>query len=349
MKRTTIEDVAKRAGVGKVTVSYVLNGHAKVARISEGTQKRVRDAADALRYRPNALARMLSKGRTDVLAVVFQRGSFFAGWSGFTAETMRGVSCAAVELGYDLMLHTRDLPPAAEADALADGRIDGALVLRDADDPLLDDLVHRDLPCVRFFSRGRGDGPFVDADNRDGGRLATAHLVGLGHRRIAMVCGPEGSDASNDRLAGYREALVDAERTVSIPSALSDIEPLRRLMAAPDRPTAIFCWSDEVALAALAMLRSLGLRVPEDVSLVGFDSLAACEHAAPPLTSVRQPVFEMAAEATRLLAALVRGETPARRQILTPLSLDVRRSTAPPPSPLNPRPSHRSDHHDPKI
>ena len=331
MKRTTIEDVAKRAGVGKVTVSYVLNGHAKATRISEGTQQRVRDAAESLQYRPNALARMLSQGRTDVLAVVFQRGSFFAGWYGFTAEVMRGVSSAAVELGYDLMLHTRDLPPAAEADALADGRIDGALVLRDAGDPLVDDLARRSLPCVGFFSRGNGDGPFVDADNRSGGRLATEHLLGLGHRRIAMVRGPERSDASNDRYAGYGDALSREESVVSIPCALSDFEPLRRAMTAPDRPTAIFCWSDEVAIGVLSLLREMGLRVPEDVSLVGFDSLSACEHTAPPLTSVRQPVFEMAAEATRLLAALVRGETPERRKILVPLSRDVRRSTAPPP------------------
>ena len=339
MKRTTIEDVARKAGVGKVTVSYVLNGHSKVARISEGTQQRVREAADALSYRPNALARMLSNGRTDLLAVVFQRGNLFAGWSGFTAEVMRGVSTGAVELGYDLMLHTRDLERGAEADALADGRIDGALVLRDEGDPLVLDLAHRSLPCVRFFSRGEGDAPFVDADNYSGGRMATRHLLELGHRRIGMVRGPQRSNSSNDRYVGHRDALegagvgVGPERVVSVPSATSDLEPLRRLMLAPDRPTALFCWSDEVALAALPMLREMGLRVPEDVSLVGFDSLAASERSVPALTSVRQPIFEMACQATRLLAALVRGEPVAQRQILVPLSLDVRRSTAPPSSP----------------
>ena len=336
MKRTTIEDVAKKAGVGKVTVSYVLNGHAKVARISEETQNRVKAAASELSYRPNALARMLSQGRTDGLAVVFQRGHFFAGWSGFTAEVMRGVSTAAVELGYDLMLHTRDLAPEAEADALADGRIDGALVLRDEGDPLVAQLATRGLPCVQFFSRGHGDAPFVDADNYSGGRLATRHLLDLGHRRVAMVRGPQRSHSSNDRYVGYRDALESAgvgvapERVVSIPSSQSDFEPLRRLMDAPDRPTALFCWSDEVAFAAMAMLRELGLRVPEDVSIVGFDSLASCDQSAPTLTSVRQPIFEMAAQATRLLAALVREEPMATRQILVPLSLDVRRSTAPP-------------------
>lgn len=340
MKRTTIEDVARKAGVGKVTVSYVLNGHAKVARISEETQNRVKAAAHELSYRPNALARMLSTKRTDLLAVVFQRGHFFAGWSGFTADVMRGVSTAAVELGYDLMLHTRDLDSDREADALADGRIDGALVLRDEGDPLVAALGERELPCVQFFSRGQGDAPFVDADNYSGGRLATRHLLDLGHRRVAMVRGPQRSHSSNDRYVGYRDALEGAgvgvapERIVSMPSAESDIEPVRRLMQAADRPTALFCWSDEVALALLPMLTGMGLRVPEDVSLVGFDSLAVCERSAPPLTSVRQPIVEMATQATRLLAALVREEPIAQRQILVPLSLDVRRSTAPPSSSL---------------
>ena len=336
MKRTTIEDVARKAGVGKVTVSYVLNGHSAVARISEGTQQRVKAAADELRYRPNALARMLSTKRTDLLAVVFQRGNHFTGWSGFTSEVMRGVTTAAVEMGYDLMLHTRDMEPAAEADALADGRIDGALLLRDEGDPLMAGLAQRDLPCVQFFSRAAGDAPFVDADNYSGGRLATRHLVEQGHRRIAMVRGPQRSSSSNDRYVGYRDALegagigVGPERVVSVPSGESDLEPLRRLMLAPDRPTAIAFWSDEVALAAMPLLREMGLRIPEDVSLVGFDSLSACDRAVPALTSVRQPIFEMAARATRLLGALAAKEPVAQRQILVPLSLDLRRSTAPP-------------------
>lgn len=336
MKRTTIEDVARKAGVGKVTVSYVLNGHSAVARISESTQKRVREAADELQYRPNALARMLSTKRTDILAVVFQRGSHFSGWSGFSSEVMRGVTTAANELGYDLMLHTRDLEPEAEADALSNGRIDGALLLRDEGDPLMAALTSRHLPCVQFFSRAAGDLPFVDADNYSGGRLAARHLLELGHRRIAMVRGSLRSNSSNDRYAGYRDALENAavgvapERVLTVTSPLSDLEPFRRLMAAPDRPTAVFCWSDEIALALLPVLRDLGLRVPEDVSLVGFDSLAACDQAVPTLTSVRQPIFDMAAQATRLLGALVCKELIGPHQILVPLSLDLRRSTAAP-------------------
>lgn len=337
MKRTTIQDVAERAGVGKVTVSYVLNGHSATARISEETQRRVRAAADELNYRPNALARMLATKRTDLLAVVLQRGHFFTHWSPFTAEVMRGVSTAAVELGFDLMLHTKSVEPDCEADVLSDGRIDGALVLRDEDDPLVAHLAERDLPCVLFFTRGQGNNiAYVDSDNFSGGRMATRHLIELGHRRIGMVRGPLRSSSSNDRYNGYRDALENAgigvapERVVSVPSSGSDIEPFRRLMQSPDRPSAVFVWSDDVAFACLTVLRDLGLRVPEDVSIVGFDSLTACDQSVPPLTSVRQPIFEMAVEATRLVAALTYKADVPRRHILFPLSLDIRRSTAPP-------------------
>src|SRR5436190_17091284 len=115
-RRVTIVDVAKKAGVGKGTVSYVLNGQSRLARISHETEKKVILAADELNYKPNALARMLVKRRTDILAVVFQRGYFFTSWSSFTAEVMRGISTAAVELDYDLMLHTKDVSMEREAE-----------------------------------------------------------------------------------------------------------------------------------------------------------------------------------------------------------------------------------------
>ncbi len=335
-KRATIRDVANLAGVGKVTVSYVLNGQSKQARISSETEKRVLKAATELNYRPNVLARMLATQRTDMIAVVFQRGSIFTGWSPFTAEVMRGVSTAAVELGYDLMLHTKDTVHEDEAGILANGRIDGALVLRDEDDLLINELTELGFPAVRFFSRGiNGDQPYVDADNYSGGRLATHHLIELGHQRIAMIRGTQGVTSSNDRFSGYRDAIEGAGQTVdpsyvlTIPSTIADWEPLRGLMKSAKRPTALFVWSDDVALAAYSILRELGLRIPEDVSVVGFDSLDACNLAVPPLTSVRQPVFEMAQEATRLVVDLIQGNPASRSQILFPLLLDVRGSTAP--------------------
>lgn len=336
MSRTTIIDVAKRANVSKVTVSYVLNGLSVKGRISPETAERVMAAAKDLGYRPNANARALVTKRSNILAVVFQRGDYFSTWSGFTSEVMQGVSAGAVEQGYDLMLHTKEVPINAEANALCDGRVDGALVLRDEGDPVLEGLLQHNFPCVQFFTRSELDGaPYVDADNYAGGRLATKHLLDLGHRRIGVIRGSLRSTSSSDRFSGYRDAMesvglrVDPESVLMI-SPPEDMEPLRLLMAAPNPPTAFFVWSDEVAFACLDLFKELGLSVPHDVSLVGFNSLEACNRCSPPLTSVRQPIFDMAVEATRLLVALIQGTPAPRRQILFPLMLDVRESTAHP-------------------
>lgn len=331
-KRPTIRDVAELAGVGKVTVSYVLNGQSKTARISEATERKVLDAALSLQYRPNAVARMLATQRSDVLGVVFQRGSFFTTWSPFTSEVMRGVSAAAVELGYDLMLHTKEASEDREADILADGRIDGVLFLRDEGDEVVRGLAERGLPCVSFFCRASDLSlPYVDSDNASGAKAAVQHLIGLGHQRIAMLRGPLRSTNASHRVDGYCDAMAEAGLHPRPDWMVSDLDCLYVLMKRPVRPTAIFVWADDVAFQVLTMLRDLGLRCPEDVSVIGFDSVPACEQSVPPLTSVRQPIFEMASTATRLLVSLIRGESPERSQILFPLVLDVRGSTAPCP------------------
>lgn len=330
MKRPTIRDVAELAGVGKVTVSYVLNGQSRSARISESTEQKVLEAALALNYRPNALARMLVTKRTDILAVVFQRGSFFTTGSSFTSEVMRGVSAAAVELGYDLLLHTKECAPDEEANVLSDGRVDGALVLRDEGDEVVKTLASRGFPCVSFFCRAvEADVPFVDSDNKAGARMVVEHLVALGHQRIAMLRGPLRSTNATHRVDGYWGAMEDAGLSPRPDWVVSELDDLLALMRRPLRPTAVFVWSDDMAFQVLTMLRDVGLRVPEDVSVVGFDSVQACSQSVPPLTSVRQPVFDMAATATRLLISQIRGVTPAQTQILFPLVLDVRGSTGP--------------------
>lgn len=337
MKRTTLEDVAKLAGVGKVTVSYVLNGRATEARISKDTSKRVLAAARELDYRPNALARMLLSKKTDTVAVVFQYADYFRATSTFTSEVMRGVCDGCVAAGIDVLLHTkRQMDPESEANALTDGRVDGALVLRDAHDPAIDLVLTRKLPVVLFFSRSDDPlVPFVDLDNFMGGKIAVNHLLELGHKQIGMVRGSLGSIASNDRHSGYRHALeargIPYDPTYVVPGVLENAspEPLIQLVRRHDRPTALFVWSDDDAFICLRILSDLGLRVPQDLSIVGFDSSKACEQSSPPLTSVRQPVTEMARRATQVLVELVNGATQRdRMRVVYPPSLDVRGSTA---------------------
>ena len=335
-QRNTLDDVARLAGVGKVTVSYVLNGRATQARISPQTSERVMAAARELDYRPNALARMLLQKRTDTIAVVFQYADYFRSSSSFIADAMRGVCDGCVEAGVDLMLPTTSASDLlAEADALTDGRVDGALVLRDEHDEMMELLIARKFPVVLFFSRSEDPSlPFVDLDNFMGGKLATKHLIDLGHRRIAMIRGSINSVSSNDRYSGYLNALESAGIKANQDFVLGDFaeapQAFRELMNRPDRPTAIFSWSDDDAFARIKQLSEMGLQVPDDVSVVGFDSSAACERISPALTSVSQPIVEMARRATQLLVEVVKGEPlSGPRQIVFSPKLDVRGSTSP--------------------
>ena len=374
-----MREVAERAGVSKATVSYVLNGRDGEMRISDDTRRRILDAVQSLNYHPNSLARSLSTQSTRTIAIVMQYPRLFAGWSGFTNELMHGITDAAVAQDYDVMLHTRTLETAPRSDrtvfgsgasdlgsagssaasagvsgvvasganiesevaSLTDGRADGALLLRDADDPLATRLEACGLPTVMMFSRSTDAALwYVDCDNARGGQVATEHLLALGHRRIAHLAGPARSGPGRERRQGYETALRAAGITprpdwiLETPGPFADLRPVACLFRdangrgrpPQDTPTALFAWSDDVAIQTLRLLRQEGLRVPQDVALVGFDSTQLCEHTDPPLTSVRQPVYEMAALATERLAQRLRGETPPETQTRFAPALMVRGS-----------------------
>ncbi len=335
-KRTTINDVAKAASVGKVTVSYVLNGRAGEVGISRETSQRVLAVARELDYRPNGVARMLARKRTDTVAIVFQHAHYFSEASAFLTEAMHGVCQECIEQELDVLLHTKPTEePSAEADALSDGRVDGVLMLRDDNDPTLAALTDRGTPLVLFFSRANDPRiSYVDCDNFMGGKIAGRHLVELGHQRFGMVIGSPNSIDSADRFHGYRSAIEAAGHTLEprhiarMESPRADIGELIAMMKGPDRPTALFVWSDDVAFECMKAFRDFRIRVPQDVSLVGFDSTSACTLMDPPLTSVRQPVIEMARRAVQILAAMVRDGVATPQQIVFPPHLTVRGSTA---------------------
>lgn len=336
-QRATIMDVARLAGVSKVTVSYVLNGQAASARISEKTRTRVLAAADELGYSPSAIARSMVTKRSETIGVVFQYAQFFASRSDFTKEVMLGISQAVVSEGYDLMLHTKPVLDArSEVAALTDGRVDGVLVLRDYDDEALNQLIERGFPTVLFFTKTeRKNVPFVDSENLDGACQATEHLISLGHTRIGMICGNPRSTSAIDRFRGFKETMerhglkIEDRHILRVPPGI-EIETITTFLRSPDRPSALFCFSDEFAFMVLRVARTLGIKVPADLSVVGFDSLSSCETSNPPLTSVRQPVAEMARTATEMLVKIARKDKPEQLQVLFRTELDVRASTAPP-------------------
>jgi LacI family transcriptional regulator len=343
----TLSDIAERIGVSKVTVSYVLNERPTNVRISDQTRRRILDTAQEMGYHPNALARNLARRCTDTIALVMQSPHVFRGGSGFINDMMHGVMEGANDLNYDLMLHTKVQPDThAEALALSDGRTDGSLLLRDRDDPLASALEARGHPCISIFSSPNlPNSWFVDTDNVLGGQLATQHLLTLGHRRIAYIGGSPHSSAVMQRYEGYRAALEnaglphDTRWQTQVNYAGGDFAPIVALMRLPanERPTALFAWSDDIARRTIAVLREeCGLRVPEDVSVIGFDGTQTIgEHGCTPmLTSVRQPIFEIAKRGVALLAARIRGETVAQKQIALQPTLVVRESCAPPRSGL---------------
>lgn len=345
----TMRDVAQKAGVSKATVSYVLNGRGDTMRIAPETRVRILDAIRELGYHPNALARSLAHKQTHTVAVVMQYPALFSGWSGFTNELMHGVTDAAIAQGYDLMLHTRNPQNhwetgerdgvEREVENLTDGRVDGALLLRDRDDPLAIALQERRFPVVLMFTHSVDPAIwFVDCDNIAGGRMATEHLLQRGHRRIVHLAGPVRSCAGEERQIGYRQALARAgipvnERWIQeIGSPLSDYSAALGLWetAQEQRPTAVFAWSDDVAIQMMRLLRERGIRVPQDVAVIGFDSTALCDHTDPPLTSVRQPVYPMARQALGLLTQKIQDESPAQTQIRVAPEIVVRKSCGSP-------------------
>lgn len=329
-----IRDVALLAGVGVATVSRVLNGRAHVA---EPTRERVLAAIHELGYRPSSVARNLSLGRTRVVGVVVP---FFTSPS--AVERVRGVVDVLSQSPYDLSLFDVEAPDrqrrAFELLGRAD-RADGLLVVSLVPPaPAVELIEHARIPCVivdAFHPRL----PHLVVDDVAGGTMATKHLLDLGHERIAFI-GDKPPDeyrfhSSRDRTIGFERALAAAGLSApegyvreGTPSRHVARSIAAELLTRPDRPTAIFAASDTQALGVLEAARDLGLDVPRDVSVVGFDDVEIASYAG--LTTVRQPLFESGRRGAELLLSALDGQAlPAQRETM-PLELVVRATTGPP-------------------
>jgi DNA-binding LacI/PurR family transcriptional regulator len=330
MRGPTIRDVARRAGVSAATVSRVLNDSPLVL---EPTRERVQAAVDELGYRLNATARNLSIGRAMAIGVVVP---FFTAPS--VIERLRGVVERLASHDYDVVLFSVENPQ-QRADALRDfprhDRVDGLLVISL---PLADaevEVLRRDELPVVLIDVGHPALPHVVIDDVHGGRLATDHLLAKGHRRIGFVGdAPDealGFTSSERRREGFRGALgragiaaEDAPERRGSPGRAAARDEALALLGGEEPPTAVFAASDLQAFGVLAAAESLGLRVPEDVAVIGFDDI---EMAAPMgLTTVRQPLYETGARgADLLMTALAGGSEPVAE--LEELSMVERRTT----------------------
>ena len=317
-KQVTSRDVAHRAGVSRTTVSFVLNNVPGV-KITDDTRQRVLQAARLLGYHPTAAARSLASGKTQRIGLVLGEGQRRLAGDAFIPQFLQGVTASTARRRYLLVLQmAEDVPTRAAYDRLLrEQQVDGLILSGPRlDDPLLPELAAEGFPLILH---GRLEGsatPFVDVENRAGAHQATDHLVGLGHRRIGFVSNaPMFYSGAQERLAGYREAL-EGQGLPLDPSLvrMSDFSPdsgaaaMRELLRLSSPPTAVFAASDVTALGVLGAIHQAGLRVPQDMAVVGFDDIFLAAHAVPPLTTVRVPAYGLGWTAAELLIALIEGD-----------------------------------------
>ena len=327
----TISKIAQAAGVSVPTVSKVLNGRAAVA---PATRAKVEALIDAHQYRRR---RASSSTSTKMIDLVFHELE-----SPWAVEIIRGVERVARQEHLTVVLSEcgADHTPRQEwLDGVLARKPDGViLVFSDLDPSQRRQLEARNIPCVVIDATGEptSEFPAVGSQNWNGGFAATRHLLELGHQRIAVIGGPLRVWCSRARIDGYRAVLENAEIEID-PTLIrhgdfhveSGYEQGLQLLQLPNRPTAIFAGSDLQALGLYRAARELGLRIPEDLSVVGYDDLPVARWIGPPLTTIRQPLIDMADQATRLVLNLARGQHPPSTRIDLATSLVLRASTAP--------------------
>ncbi|GAA2999462.1 LacI family DNA-binding transcriptional regulator [Streptomyces fulvorobeus] len=330
----TLEEVAALAGVGRGTVSRVINN---ASGVKPSTRRAVQRAIDELDYVPNLAARSLAGRRADAVALVMTKTDWRLFGEPFFSEVVQAVGDALTEAGVQLLLTLvrTDAERQRLVEYVRGGRIDGALLMSvRAEDRLPDMLADAGLPTV-LLGRRSGDErvTYVDADNVGGARAAVAHLVGGGRRAIASITGPPEMYVARCRLRGYREALKDAgideDPSLVVQGDFTETSGRRAMAGLLERHPevdAVFAASDSMAAGALTALHAAGRRVPQDVAVVGFDDFELAEQTEPPLTTVRQPMEEIGRTMVRLLLEEMDQPEVAWRHVILRTRLVVRES-----------------------
>ncbi len=328
---TTILQVAKRAGVSPTTVSHVIN---KTRFVSEALTMQVQAAMDELGYRPNALARSLRRGETRTLGLILPDSA-----NPFFAEIGRAVEVEAFQAGYSLVLcNTEDdaLKEQVYTDVLSKKQVDGIIFASTGEQiDAMQKLLNQNLPLVLIDRHLPGiQADEVLIDNRLGGALAAERLVQLGHKELACITGPSHLNPSAERVTGFLAALeTHGIQPATVRMERGDFHPESgyqagvRLLSEPDkRPTAVFCCNDMMAIGLYRAAAELGLRIPDELSVIGFDDIELSCYLIPPLATITQPKSEIGHTAVTWLLERIKDHTlPPRRQVFEP-KLVVRKS-----------------------
>lgn len=327
--KPTVKDVARSAGVSVGTVSRVL---AKNATVNEGIRNRVDQAIEKLGYSPSSLGRSLRLNKSDIIGFVIPDIT-----NPFFADMAKHIEILASAAGYSVLLANTHDDPLAEKTQIQSllGRAPAGIVIAPVSNSLVIERLVKGPVCVTVDRPLTGHS-LVSVDNVEGGRLAAAYLLGLGHRRIGYICGPRTTEVSLQRLRGFSDEIARVSTECGDKVEFTAVEGQfdyksgeemgRRLLSAPAnvRPTAIATANDQQAIGLLRCSRDMGIRVPHDLSIVGFDDIPLASLVLPRLTTIRQPVHEIAEIAIR--AVLVRGAIDG--PILLPPRVVERESTA---------------------
>jgi DNA-binding LacI/PurR family transcriptional regulator len=332
-KRASIKDIARIADVSHSTVSRALRESPLVNR---ETAEKIRRIAAENGFRASAVARSLATSRTNTIGVVVTSIS-----DPFVAEVVSGIEDEATAHNYSVFLANCNADPGRElkiVNSFEDRRVDGIVVTASRVGALYGSILERmQIPIVLLNNQHPSHfAHSILIENLEASRTAVQHLIELGHRRIAYIGDRFGYGSDSERFSGYRSALDEADIPFQ-PDLITHgngkveggVAAMQRLLEVPERPTAVFCYNDMTAIGALRTLRVNGLRVPADMSLVGFDDLPLTLYMEPPLTTVRQPTHEMGRLAMEVLLKLLAGSDTEQNVRVTG-ELVVRESTAPP-------------------
>ena len=329
--RKTIEHVAQLAEVSKATVSRVLNDSPKV---TEQTRERVMEAIKESGYYPSAMARRLTTNKAETIGLIIPTPQDKTFGNPFYTEILRGFTHQAKIEGYDLLLFINEYQ-FNYSQLFHDRRVDGLLLVGvNRNDKGVIQLSKNKFPYILTGKVDYKEANYVDADNRGGAYQAVSYLVNLGHKRIGYLGGSFDFVFNQERFEGYLQVLKEhnleygKELTMeSINTEESGYEAMRKLLESSSIPTAVFVANDLDAIGAMKAVKEKGLRIPEDISLIGFDDIQLASYTEPTLTTVRQPIYEMGTTAISLLVQLIEGKKEEPLKVELPTQLIIRESS----------------------
>ena len=328
----TILDVAKLCGYSKATVSRAF---ASPEQVSEKTRNKIYQAAQQLNYTPDAIARAMVRGRTDNIGFIIYEKQYPVVMNPFYSPIFESVMQTCGRKGYSLFISSHGDLKLPNGQTCVKKQLDGIILAGHSDEQLVSDLRRQDMPVVLLNNElDMDDLTCITTDQYGGAALAMRHLIEKGHRRIGLLAGNFSPHVYISRYNAYRDILAENDCEID-PQLIQTIEPTvedaiegtQKLLALENRPTALFCTNDTIAIGAVKAILRSGLRIPEDIAVVGYDDSENSHMIEPELTTVQVDKTAMGRLAAERLIALIEGEAPRKETIQTTVKLVARKST----------------------